>query len=130
MVCLGTDILIHLLKGDPRARAAIRGLEEEEAAIATTVINRYELLKGAHASLHPQRNLKAARELLAGLHSMDFDSQIAEAGAKIFTDLMRGGRMVNEMDVLIAAVCVARNEVLVSNDSNFRRIQELRVRGW
>ena len=47
-VVLDTDVLVDFLKGVPRAVELVRGLREKGAALATTVVNIFELAWGAH----------------------------------------------------------------------------------
>lgn len=55
MVCLDTDLLVALLRGEPRAVSSIEKLEGEGEHLATSAISAYELLKGAIISSSAMR---------------------------------------------------------------------------
>ena len=62
MLCLDTDILLSLLKGDSQAISAIKKFEEKGEKIGTTIINLYEIIKGAITSIKSTENLLDTEE--------------------------------------------------------------------
>ncbi len=127
---LDTDILIALLKGDPKANKAMEHLEENGEQAATTMLTSYELLRGAHISSNPERNLAEVQELLSNIEILDLTIQACEEASKIYRDLRKTGRLIGEFDTLIAAIAKTCGEPLMSRDSHFALIQGIKVEKW
>ncbi len=94
-------------------------LEEIGERVATTTVNKYELLKGPRAG--------KTNALVETMVIYDFDSVSAERSGKIFKELRDKGRMINEFDILIASIAMAHDELLVTRDSDFKKIGNLKV---
>jgi tRNA(fMet)-specific endonuclease VapC len=122
MACLDTDILVALLKGDPEATKFIEKLEGEGEKIKTSAISAYELLKGALMSSKPEENLKIVGGLLSSLTVLTLNRNSSEFAARIHRDLRKAGKIIGELDILIAGICHYNDEVLVSRDGHFREI--------
>lgn len=111
-----TGILIDILDGNESVR---KRLEQFDEKISTTVISKYELLKA------PKED--KARDLLNALDVYSFDGTAPGAAAKIFKHLKGNGKMINELDILIASIAIAHDELLITKDNDFKRIEHLKV---
>ncbi len=81
MVCLDSDILISFLRGDSAAREKVSGLKEGgEGPLRTTVINEYELLKGAGLSKLEEKNQVLVKRLISEMEILELDSDACEIG--------------------------------------------------
>jgi predicted nucleic acid-binding protein len=129
MTCLDTDVLIAFLRGDPAARVALQSAREEEGPLRTTILNRYELLKGAASSKRTE-NVGVVRDMLSEVEVLAFDDDSCDAAAKLYGELRGRGNMVNEFDLLVAAVVMRNDETLVTRDAHFSRVDGLQVRAW
>ena len=131
MVCLDSDILVSFLRGD---RAAVEKMAElrqgSNGPLRTTVINEYELLKGAGRSDLKGSNQVQVRRLISELETLELDGEACEIGADVFKGLRERGKMVNELDILVACIVVRNRETLVSRDGGFKGMPELRLQGW
>lgn len=58
------------------------------------------------------------------------DIEIFEKACEIHADLKRKGTPIQDADVLIAATAIIRGLILVSNDSDLLRIEELSLDNW
>ena len=130
MVCLDTEFLIAFLRGDERAASVVRQIESEGRRPATTILNAYELFKGALFSSRPESNLKAVRDLLEGLTIIPLGVASCQTAAGVHARLKRKGELVGEFDVLIAGMVAESQERLVSRDEHFARIGGLNSRTW
>ncbi len=113
---LDTSILIEVLGNNTAVQEKLEIIGEQ---IATTTITEYELLKA------PKSN-----EALGSLDIMNvyaFDSVSAGRSAKIFKELKKKGRMINELDILIAAIAIAHDELLVTRDKDFEEVEGLKL---
>ncbi|MBO3755271.1 MAG: type II toxin-antitoxin system VapC family toxin, partial [Candidatus Brockarchaeota archaeon] len=125
MVCLDTDVLVSLLKGDSEASLLVKSLEEKGERIKTTVITTYELLKGASISSRPDENLGLVRNLISNVVILVLDERSADSAAYIYQRVRRKGTMIGEFDILIAAIAMKEDEVLVSRDEDFLKVEGL-----
>ncbi|MEM2919873.1 MAG: PIN domain-containing protein [Candidatus Nitrosocaldus sp.] len=50
MVCLDTDVIVALLRGDKKALEIVDRLQKSNGVLKTTAITVYELIKGASIS--------------------------------------------------------------------------------
>jgi tRNA(fMet)-specific endonuclease VapC len=122
LVCLDTDLLVALLRGEPRAVSSIKKLEGEGEHLATSAISAYELLKGAIVSSRRNENLKLVEDLLSSIPILPVSLKSSEASATIYGELASKGRIIGELDILIAGICAYNDELLVSNDRHFQEI--------
>jgi tRNA(fMet)-specific endonuclease VapC len=127
---LDTDILIALLNGEPDANIAMERLEKNEERATTTMLNVYELLRGAYISSHPERNLAEVKELLSNIEILDLTLQACEEASKIYRDLRKAGCLIGEFDTLIAAIAKTNTETVIARDEHFTLIQGLNVEKW
>jgi predicted nucleic acid-binding protein len=130
MVCLDTDILIGLLKGDQNAIDAIRRLQDEEEPLKTTAINAYELLKGAQVSSRQKENLNSIKELLSSIPVLPLSQEPCEEASKIYEKLRREGHTIGEFDILIASIAILEGDPLITRDGHFQLIKDLSLRTW
>nr|MDO8098469.1 type II toxin-antitoxin system VapC family toxin [Candidatus Njordarchaeota archaeon] len=122
MVCLDTDILVFLLKGDPKALAFIKKLEASGQQLKTSAISAYELTKGAAISSRSKENLRLVGDMLSSIKVLSLNQRSSEAAASIYRDLMNTGKIVGELDILIGGICAYSNKPLVSNDRHFQEL--------
>ena len=127
---LDTDVLIALLNGEPASNEAIRGIEEKENKVATTVISVYEILRGAYISSDPEKNLVEIHELLANIEILELTVQACEEASKIYRDLRRKGSLIGEYDVLIAGIAVAHSMEIMTRDAHFKKVPGISTIKW
>ncbi|HOS91689.1 MAG TPA: type II toxin-antitoxin system VapC family toxin [Armatimonadota bacterium] len=146
MYLLDTNSLSQILKGDPALDAWLDA--KDDAALATCVVVRGELVYMAENSDRRAENLQDTEALLAGLTIHDIDEATADAYGQIKAAIFRcfGPKEkakrrqtewktlgVDENDVWIAAVAKQRGLTVVSVDSDFQRIHQatgLPVENW
>lgn len=130
MVCLDTDILVSLLRGDKAAERVIEEIEKEERILRTTAITAYELLKGASISSKPEQNTLTVKHLLSNMRAYPLSDDACEEASKIYKALQMTGRMIGEFDILIAGIVVYNNDTLVSRDEHFQLVKNLDLKTW
>lgn len=129
-VLLDTAALIDLLKGEKNAMAKAEELKKE-AALYTTTINIYEILRGINL-LPPkskERHVQALRVLVSNLNLLDIDADAAGAAASVYADLRKKGTEIDPPDYLIAGACLANGIglILTRNEKHFGRISGLKA---
>jgi tRNA(fMet)-specific endonuclease VapC len=86
---------------------------------------------GVYNSSNIEKNRIALTEFLAPFEIIDFDDADAEAFGRLRADLKRKGTIIGAYDMLIAAQAIARNFILVTNNTGeFKRIIGLKLEDW
>jgi tRNA(fMet)-specific endonuclease VapC len=121
MVCLDTSVIIDLLDGNARVKAAVdRYLQNAQAA--ATSITEYELCKHKN-----ELKRETAILMLDDMEIYNFDREAAKEASNIFNTLRAKGRLINENDILIAAIALSRNEILITSDKDFNEIGNSKI---
>ena len=130
MYLLDTNICIFL-----KNRKPIQVLERLHSIINTNIfissISVAELQFGVYNSQNIEKNHVSLVEFLAPFKIINFDDNDAEEFGKIRTELKRNGKLIGPYDMLIAAQALAKNLILVTNNTNeFKRIDGLKLEDW
>ena len=126
MYLLDSDVCINVLRGrEPEAYEWFRKTSIDEVRLPAMV--EAELRLGALRAKSP-RNAQVVEDFLAPFAIVPFDSRCAWAYARIRADLEERGELIGPNDLVIAAIAVANNAVLVTNNiREFKRIKDLRL---
>jgi len=125
MIAADTDVLIDYLAGrDPAASVLAAAITD--GRLATTAVNRFELLAGA-------RTARQQRTMLTLLNAMivwPLDSAAADRAAAVRRQLERTGTPIGMADSLVAGIVLTRDGALYTrNGRHFGRVDGLqRVR--
>jgi tRNA(fMet)-specific endonuclease VapC len=97
--------------------------------ICTPVLG--ELWAGVEGSASRERNLQKLRLALSRLVIWPYTNEAAEAFGRLFTELKRMGRPMQQIDIQIAAIALTLgNTVVVSKDSDLTAVPGLKVENW
>lgn len=111
---------------DVRVRAASR-----VAVVGTATPAVAEFLYGVEHSTSRDHNMRIAQRALARLVVWPFDLAAAEEYGRLFARLRTAGRMMQQPDVMIAAVArMLTNCTVVSSDSDMHAVPGLSVEDW
>jgi len=130
MPILDTSFLVDLLRRRGEALALLAELEEKGAPLYTTPITALELYRGAFLSANPERNLAAAKKLLASLVVLPLDDEACIIFGALSSRLRSEGRRIGDFDEVIAAIALARDREMVTRDGHFREVAGIKVVGW
>lgn len=115
MVVLDTSILIDFMGGKAEAKKAIEKFEDQGLKIA--IFTKYELLRGETPA-----NTAKIQGILKTLNILYYTDEAIEESVAIYKSLKERGRLINEMDVLIAAISIRNGETLLTSDKHFNDI--------
>ncbi len=129
--CLDTDVLSVLSKQAPPP-ALIRRLGAiRPEAQCTTAINVAELLYGVSKRGGPALEQRVRLAISLAGPAFPFDVQAAEVYGPLRARLESEGRRLDEPDLRIAAIAIARDLTLVTgNVKHFSRVPELQLENW
>jgi len=97
--------------------------------ICTPVLG--ELWSGVEGSESREMNLRKLKHALSRLTVWPYDEKAAAEFGRIFTELRRVGRPMQQIDIQVAAVAFAiGNCTVVSSDSDLRDVPGLTVENW
>lgn len=121
-----TDVLIDYLNGmEPGASAVAEALRRRK--LATTVISRFELQRGAPRARRPG----PLQKLLARLEAVPLGAVSADRAAAISRELGERGEALDRADCLIAGIVLSAGDTLLSrNHRHFARVPGLRLAPW
>ena len=131
MYCFDTDVLSSILRREPSVDVIRRIALVPTGAQFTTSITLGELVYGALRRKSPPLAARI-RDLVGGaITVLPFDADAAQTYGALRAELESEGRRLDEPDLRIAAIALARNLTLVTgNVRHFARVPDLIVENW
>lgn len=123
-----TSVIIDYLRGKSTVVKIIEELEEE---LSSSYISMAELYEGINRVSQREKIEKAVIDFFKGLSKIyGVDEEIAKKFGEIRAELKKKGEVVEDLDILLAATCIANNFIMVtSNAKHFKRVPDLKVLG-
>jgi tRNA(fMet)-specific endonuclease VapC len=121
--------MVAFLKGLPEAVDKIDALTKN-GNVSITTVTYYELLKGASLSSMSQENLSDIKKAIASMVVADLSLEACAEAARIYSELKKGGCLIGEFDIIIAAIAKTNNEALLTRDKHFNCIKGLKLAIW
>jgi predicted nucleic acid-binding protein len=123
---LDSDILIYFLKGEKEVIKKVLSLQNDELYI--TIINYTELLYGIYNSNKISQNKEKILPFLDNFKILQFDKNASEIFAKLKTKLKKQGKIIADMDLMIASIAISNKATLYTNNlKHFNRIDGLKI---
>ena len=127
---LDTNTIIHYLRKDPAIRQRFRETQEQGHDFVLPRMVDYEVRRGFRIAPAPKKEAAYA-VLTEGLNIVELDADVWETAENIYAELYQKDFTVGEMDILIAAVCLANDYTLVTgNTKDFENIDGLKLVDW
>lgn len=127
---LDTNICIYLIKNkSEKLLQKFSKTKPESVALSSITVS--ELWYGVYKSKKFEENEMALRKFLLPFTIINFDKESAELYGNLRSELEGKGRPIGAMDMLIAAIALANNLILVTNnEKEFTRIKKLKIENW
>ena len=126
---LDTDTCIYWLNGKEKIRQKVQQKGTDNLRI--TIVTFAELRYGAYKSQRVAENLTKIDDFIRKVRLLPLDQSAAEKFGKIKADLRSRGQIINDLDILIAAITLRYSGVLVTNNTaHFQRIDDLHYENW
>lgn len=127
MIGFDTSIIIDLFKGNNSAKDILENLKKP---IAVTMMSYLELFFGL--DLKNQQHIKEGEvydEFFRSVHIINLNSDSCKKASKIFWDLKKEGKTIEQFDCVIAAMFMNEgiNKIVTKNSKHFERIRSLQV---
>ncbi|MCK4504133.1 MAG: type II toxin-antitoxin system VapC family toxin [Candidatus Aegiribacteria sp.] len=130
MYLIDTDICIYLIK--KKSEYLLQRFESEKAFnIGVSAISVAELEYGIAKSAYPERNRIALLEFLSCFEIVPFTDLDTQAYGAVRAFLNKKGTPIGPYDLMIAAQCLTRDLILVTNNvKEFQRVPDLHIENW
>jgi tRNA(fMet)-specific endonuclease VapC len=127
MAILDASFLADPSWGGPRGGPGPTGGAggEGRVPLSTTPTSALEQYLRAHLSGNPEKNLEAAKKILASLPVLPLDDEAAIIFGALSARLWSEGRRIGDFDEVIAAIALCNDQEIVTRDGHFRE-----VAGW
>jgi tRNA(fMet)-specific endonuclease VapC len=125
---LDTNMVSYLIKGHPIATRRIT--TAQISSLCISAITEGELLFGLAKRPDARRLHLAVHEFLKRVDVLPWNSQAAERYGAVRASLVRQGKSLAPLDLLIATHALSIDATLITNDAAFRQVIDLRVDDW
>ena len=132
MYLLDTNICVYIINNRPQHQHVLYKFNEFKIGnLAISSITASELAFGAQKSTRKKRNIEVLDSLFEILEILPYDHKAIPHYARIRQYLEASGKIIGELDMLIAAHAISLDLVLVTNNiKEFSRIAELKLENW
>jgi predicted nucleic acid-binding protein len=120
MVCLDTNIIIDYIRGKQNIVEFVNKCIRE-GSIRTTAITQYEL------GLYGDGKPTPGKELANLMETYPLSNEAADRASELFHILKAKGRLINELDILIAGIALSNDDILVTQDRDFLALESDRI---
>ena len=125
---LDTNMVSHFIKGVNNVRNKVVSVPMSELAISA--ITEGELLFGLAKKPEAKQLSMVVHEFLIRVDVLPWDSDVAACYGKLRADLQKKGRVLGNLDLLIAAHALTLGVVLITNDRAFSQVEGLKIEDW
>lgn len=130
---LDKNVIIDYLRGNEVIRKKVIISLSLGDILSIPTIAYYEVLRGFKESEATRRfnNFQALLKKLKLLYLEENNMKALNIAAKIYEDLRKSGNLIEDNDIYIAAIAIANDAVLVTdNIKHFSRVEGLNVVNW
>ncbi len=127
---LDTNILTAFLKNDLRVVKRISDYLNFFDQLTINIISYYEILRGLK-DLGNDEKLKRFEKFIQENELVSIRKETIEKGAEIYAYLKKEGNLIEDADILMAAIAIVEDLVLITNNiSHFKRVKGLETENW
>ena len=123
---IDTNIIVEIFKGNKIIAEKLNKLSE--FYISAIVLG--ELFVGTNRVINKDAHLKRLTDLLLFTKVFLIDNITSKIYGKIVADLFKKGKPIPLNDIWIAATTFQHELVLITSDSHFTEIDDLKVKYW
>ncbi|HLP57489.1 MAG TPA: type II toxin-antitoxin system VapC family toxin [Candidatus Deferrimicrobium sp.] len=129
-VLIDTDIISLFLRGNKQVKHKLDEYLSYYSTLNISILSYYEILSGLrYKDAHKQLDSFLKLCEFATIIPITEDSCIKSAD--IYANLRRNREIIDDVDILIAGICLENDFILVTNNwKHFSRINELEITNW
>ena len=126
---IDTNIIIYSLKKAGNVNNNFLKYKDDEMSLS--VISYGELVFGAKKSSSVEKNLKTVENIKSIFPLVDVTPDVMDVFGELKAKIQKTGRIIDDMDLLIASTAIAENMILVThNTKHFEKIPNLQIQDW
>jgi tRNA(fMet)-specific endonuclease VapC len=130
LVLLDTDTLSLIRRGHPQVSQRAAAYIVQHGRLTFTALTRYEVVRGYRA-IGAHRQLQVFEQFCQQCRILPLDDKALDAAASIYADLRQQGKLIGEVDILIAGIALTNGiGIITHNTDHFRRIPGLSIEDW
>jgi tRNA(fMet)-specific endonuclease VapC len=127
---LDTNHLSEALRPVSRVRDRIGQLQIVGVRVGTCVPVLCELQAGLPPGERGEKYRRALQRLLGRVRVWPLDGEAARIYGEIYQDLRARGRILSQVDIMLAALAKQMSPTLASTDRDFEALPELPTENW
>jgi predicted nucleic acid-binding protein len=127
---LDTNHVGHAVTAGSTVRNRIAELRRTGGKIGTCVPVLCEIEAGIQQVSHPEAYRLNLERLLRQVRIWPIDRATAEHYGIVHQDLKQRGRVLSQVDIILAAMCRQMNLTLVTSDQDFSALKEVQTENW
>jgi tRNA(fMet)-specific endonuclease VapC len=125
-----TNHLSAAIDDEAGVRGRILGARQAGHRLGTCVPVLCELETGLERTRRREQNRRILRTLLRQIRIWPLDPPMARVYAEIYHDLRARGRVLSQVDMMLAALGRSLDATLLTDDRDFEALPGLRVENW
>ncbi|MBA2651758.1 MAG: type II toxin-antitoxin system VapC family toxin [Tatlockia sp.] len=125
---LDTNIVSYFIKGNKKICEKIISMPMEELSISS--ITEGELLFGIAKKPQAKQLRHLVHEFLIRIDTLAWDSAAAECYGHLRSALQKKGKILGNLDMLIASHALSLDVILITNDRAFSQVEGLKIEDW
>lgn len=129
-VLVDTDVLSLFLRGDKKVKTKVSKYLTSSPTLNISILSYYEILSGLK---HKDARQQTERflEFCKNLTIIPLTKESSEKSADIYARLRKRGEIIDDVDILIAGICLENNFAIATNNvKHFSRIEEIEITNW
>lgn len=125
---LDTNMVSHFIKGTNNVRNKVVSVPMSELGISA--ITEGELLFGLAKKPDAKQLSIVVHEFLIRVDVLPWDSAVSACYGKLRADMQKKGKILGNLDLLIAAHALTLGLVLITNNRAFTQVEDLKIEDW
>lgn len=125
---LDTNMVSHFIKGVNHVRHNVVSVPMSELGISA--ITEGELLFGLAKKPNAKQLSLVVHEFLIRVDVLPWDSAAAACYGALRAEMQKKGKVLGNLDLLIAAHALALGLILITNDRAFSQVEALKIEDW
>ena len=127
---IDTDILSLMMRMDANVIKQAQKYIKKHSQLTFSIITEYEILRGLKVK-NATKQIKVFEQICTKNEILPITNGIIIKATEIYAELYKGGKLIGDADILIAATAMVHNlELITNNENHFNRITGLRLDNW
>lgn len=127
---IDTDILSYYFRGDQVVVKNFQKYLKNYETIEISVVTFYEIMSGLLAK-NAFKQLAVFEDFISENIIVPLTEKSSGISAEIYSSLKQSGKIIDDIDILIAGIAIENNLTLITNNTtHFSRIKGLKIKNW